>query len=365
MSTGVIMIIAVLIVLLVAALAIAFIAMNKAKQSSDSVERYLRAYGDLVASNQKAMSEQQDIRLKALEESMSRMRSDNSVQIEGMRRAVDTGIEGMRKTMDSKLDEVYKGLGEMKSVAANVGDLKKILSNVKTRGILGEVQLGAILEQILSPEQYDTNVATVKGSSNRVEFAIKLPGDGDGCVYLPIDSKFPGDAYANLMDAYDSGDRAMVELCKKQLFNTMMSEAKDIHDKYIEPPYTTDFAIMFLPFEGLYAEAVNGGMVEVLQRKYKISIAGPTTMAALLNSLQMGFNTLAIEKKSSEVWQLLGAVKTEFENFSNVLDSAQKRINQANSDLDKLVGVRTRQIQRKLKDVVALEEADSKRLLDD
>jgi len=301
------------------------------------MDSYFNSYGEMVANNQRAMSEQQDVRLKALEESLARMRSDNN----------------------ERLEQVYKGLGEMQSVANNVGDLKKILSNVKTRGILGEVQLAAILEQILNHDQYDENVATIKGSSERVEFAIKLPGDGEDSVYLPIDSKFPGDCYSALMDAYETGDKALVDKAKASLRSIMKTEAKDIRNKYVAPPDTTDFGIMFLPFEGLYAEAVNMGMVEELQRDYKVTIAGPTTMAALLNSLQMGFNTLAIEKKSSEVWKVLSEVKKEFELYEEIIKSARTRIRQADDELDKLEGVRTRAINRKLRDVTSLEEEKS------
>ena len=362
-----------LIVLLFAMVLIPPLTMSARFRSSDArLSQNLKSYGDIIASNQKVMNDQQDMRLKALEESLERMRQENSRQIDNIRKTVD---DKLQTTLDEKLtrsfgmvnerlEEVYKGLGEMKSVASSVGDLKKILSNVKTRGILGEVQLSAILEQIMPGSQYDENVATVPGSTCRVEFAIRLPGDGNGCVYLPIDSKFPGDTYASLMDAYDSGSRGEIEECKKRLFAVMEQEAADIHKKYIAPPHTTDFAIMFLPFEGLYAEAVNGGMIEKLQRRYKVTIAGPTTMAALLNSLQMGFNTLAIEKRSAEVWSLLGAVKTEFGNFGSVLDDTQKKMNQASASLDKLIGTRTRQIQRKLKDVTALDEEESRRLLD-
>ena len=309
------------------------------------LDSYFTSYAELVASNQRAMSEQQDNRLKSMEESMARFRNENSVQ-----------IESMKKSVDEKLEQVYKGLGEMQSVASNVGDLKKILSNVKTRGILGEVQLAAILEQILNHEQYEENVATIKGSTNRVEFAIRLPGDGEEIVYLPIDSKFPGDAYAMLMDAYETGDKAEVDKAKSALRQRMKGEAKDIKTKYIAPPDTTDFGIMFLPFEGLYAEAVNMGMVEELQREYKVTIAGPTTMAALLNSLQMGFNTLAIEKKSSEVWKILSEVKKEFETFDSSLKNARNKLRMADEELEKLEGVRTRAINRKLRDVTSLEE---------
>lgn len=368
-----IIVLVLLIVLLFAMVLILALTMSARFRSSDArLSQNLKSYGDIIASNQKVMNDQQDMRLKALEESLERMRQENSRQIDNIRKTVD---DKLQTTLDEKLtrsfgmvnerlEAVYKGLGEMKSVASSVGDLKKILSNVKTRGILGEVQLSAILEQIMPGSQYDENVATVPGSTCRVEFAIRLPGDGNGCVYLPIDSKFPGDTYASLMDAYDSGSRGEIEECKKRLFAVMEQEAADIQKKYIAPPHTTDFAIMFLPFEGLYAEAVNGGMIEKLQRRYKVTIAGPTTMAALLNSLQMGFNTLAIEKRSAEVWSLLGAVKTEFGNFGSVLDDTQKKMNQASASLDKLIGTRTRQIQRKLKDVTALDEEESRRLLD-
>ena len=259
--------------------------------------------------------------------------------------------------VSEQLESVYKGLGEMQTLATGVGDLKKVLSNVKTRGILGEIQLGAILEQILAPEQYAENVATVKGSSERVEYAVRLPGDGTSCVYLPIDAKFPIDAYNGLLDAYDTADAAQVEAAAKVLEQRIRQFAKDIHTKYIHVPETTDFGIMFLPIEGLYAEVVRRGMVERLQAEFKVVIAGPTTMAALLNSLQMGFKTLAIQKRSSEVWDVLSSVKSEFETFGTALEQAQTRINQAGNALESLVGVRTRQIQRKLRSVTTLPEA--------
>ena len=296
---------------------------------------------------------------KTLSYSIARMSEENTRHLDSIRNTVD---EKLQDTLDKKLNEsfkivserleqVYKGLGEMQNIASSVGDLKKVLSNVKTRGVLGEVQLGAIIEQILSPEQYERNVATKKGSQANVEYAVKLPGDEYGPVWLPIDAKFPADAYANVVDAYESGDAAMIDFALRQLKDRLRSFAKDISTKYVSPPDTTDFAIMFLPFEGLYSEAVRMGMVEILQNEYKINIAGPTTMAALLNSLQMGFKTLAIQKRSGEVWNVLGAVKNEFDTFASVLESAQHRINQANDDLDKLIGVRTRKIQRTLKDV--------------
>lgn len=299
------------------------------------------------------------------------LREDNSKKLEDMRKTVD---EKLQKTLESKMNEsfkmvserleqVYKGLGEMQSLAIGVGDLKKVLSNVKTRGILGEIQLGAILKEILAPGQYDENVATVPNSRNVVEFAVKFPQEDGGFVYLPIDSKFPLDAYADLQNAYSDGDAQSIKAAAQTLCTRLRGAAKDVHEKYVLSPYTTEFAVIFLPVEGLYAEAVNRGMVELLQREYKIVIAGPSTMAALLNSLQMGFRTLAIEKRSAEVWTLLGAVKKEFDNFAGVLDSAQKKIEQANSELDKLVGVRTRAINRKLRNV-ELFDGDSTALLD-
>lgn len=309
---------------------------------------------------------------QTIEKQLTSIQQDNNRRLDEMRQTVD---EKLQKTLEDKmtqsfqlvndrLEQVYKGLGEMQTLAVGVGDLKKVLSNVKARGIVGEIQLGAILEEILSPEQYATNVATVPGSKNVVEFAIKLPGEEDQPVWLPIDSKFPADAYANLQDAYDSGSQEAVTQAVNVLSQRIRSFAKDIHDKYIEPPYTTDFAILFLPFEGLYAEVVNRGLVETLQRDYRINIAGPSTMAALLNSLQMGFRTLAIQKRSSEVWTVLGAVKTEFDKFHDVLAMTQQRLDQANKELDKLVGTRTRMIQRKLKAVDKLDPAQSAQLLE-
>ncbi len=284
---------------------------------------------------------------------------------EKLQSALEDRISRSFKEVSDRLEQVYRGLGEMQTLASGVGDLKKVLSNVKTRGILGEIQLGAILEEILSPEQYQSNVATVPGSQNRVEFAVLLPGDGEEKVFLPIDSKFPADAYVSLQDAYDSADPELVKAQKAQLESRIKSFAKDIHTKYISPPHTTDFAIMFLPTEGLYAEVVKMGMVEILQKNYKINIAGPTTMAALLNSLQTGFRTLAIQKRSSEVWEVLGAVRTEFDKFESALRDAQTKLEQANRGLDTLVGVRTRQIQRKLKGVSALPTQKAMAILDE
>lgn len=332
-----------------------------------------------MAENQKFQLQQMENRLKTfsmeneqklenirstVEKKLTYMQEDNNKQLENIRTTVDEKLQNTLEnklnksfeTVSKQLQQVYKGLGEMQNLAVGVGDLKKVLSNVKTRGILGEIQLSAILKEILSPEQYEENVATKKGSRNVVEFAIKLPADDDSTVYLPIDSKFPGDTYAKLIDAMNSGNKEEIEVCSKNLLRTIKSEAKDIHDKYISPPNTTEFAIMFLPFEGLYAEVVNRGMVEVLQREYKVNVAGPSTMGALLNSLQLGFKTLAVQKRSAEVWQILNDVKREFDTFADVLEKTQTRLNQANTELDKLVGVRTRKIQSQLSKVQKLEE---------
>lgn len=302
-----------------------------------------------------------------MEKRLLAIQEDNNKKLEDVRKTVD---EKLQKTLEEKmnrsfgiiserLEQVYKGLGEMQTLAHGVGDLKKVLSNVKTRGILGEIQLGAILEEILSPEQYEVNVATVPESKNTVEYAIKMPTDDNSFVYLPIDSKFPGDTYAALRDAYESGNPDEVKAASSALTTRIKSCAKDIHEKYVEVPYTTEFAIMFLPFEGLYAEVVKNGLVEILQREYRVNVAGPSTMAALLNSLQMGFRAVAIQKRSYEAWEVLSAVKSEFDNFAKVLESTQNRINQANKELDKLVGVRTRAIQRKLRSVERLESAEA------
>lgn len=292
----------------------------------------------------------------AVHQEMQLMREDMQENLNDIRHTVD---EQLQTNLEKKLQEsfrtvseqlmaVQQGLGQMTALASDVGDLRKTLSNVKTRGIWGEVQLGAILSEILTPDQYEVNIATVPRSTERVEFAIKLPGQGSGHVWLPIDSKFPGDTYNKLLDAYDSGNPVAVEAAWKALETTLSTEAKDIHTKYVHVPETTDFAIMFLPVEGLYAEAVKHGMVEKFQSKYKINIAGPTTMAALLNSLQMGFKTLQIQKQSSEVWKILQNTKSEFEKYSTVLSKVQERLKQTEDELETLVGVRTRVLTSKL-----------------
>ncbi len=376
------------------------------REISEENSRSLESFSRSFRASQGEVFQQQDKRisdltqhlnsaLKGVEERMAQMSAQQEKNAETLRQTVDSKLVELRtgnekslseirqsvdeklqtaleerisrsfKEVSERLQQVYQGLGEMQTLAGGVGDLKKVLSNVKTRGILGEIQLASILEEILSPEQYETNVATVPGSQNRVEFAIRLPGDGDGCVYLPIDSKFPADAYYQLQEAYDNASSDQVKVLRAQLESRIKSFAKDIHSKYVSPPNTTDFAIMFLPTEGLYAEVVKMGMVEILQRNYKINIAGPTTMAALLNSLQTGFRTLAIQKRSSEVWEVLGAVRTEFDKFETALRDAQNKIDQANRGLDALVGVRTRQIQRKLKSVSALPSNRAEALLNE
>lgn len=323
-----------------------------------------------AAMREQNRAEQEQLR-RIMEEKMGAMQAQNAQQLEKMRETVDEKLQKTLnerisqsfKLVNERLAEVYRGLGEMQTLAANVGDLKKVMSGVKTRGILGEIQLGAIIEEMLSPEQYEANVSTKRNSANRVEYAVKLPGDGNGTVYLPIDAKFPADAYTHLLDAYDSADGDQVKAAATELERRIKAFAKDIHDKYIDPPYTTTFGIMFLPTEGLYAEAVRLGLVETLQKQYNISIAGPTTLSALLNSLQMGFRTLAIQKRSGEVWEVLGAVKTEFGNFQTVLEKAQERIEQTSKELDKLVGVRTRKINSKLRSVSELPSADAQALI--
>ena len=323
----------------------------------------------------------------ALVQGLNTIRADNNKKLDEIRGTVEEKLQDTLqqrindsfKTVSAQLEQVYKGLGEMQNLAqtlvdllkglgemqnlaADVGSLKQVLSGVKTRGILGEVQLGAILEQILAPGQYACNVATVPGSTNRVEYAIKMPGQ-NGTVWLPIDAKFPGDTYAHLQAAQERGDAAAVAAMRKALNNVLRAEAKDIHDKYIEVPYTTSFGILFLPFEGLYAEVVSSGVTELLQRDYQITVAGPSTMAALLNALQMGFRTLAIQKRSGEVWTILGAVKTEFEKFGAGLQQMQRHLNQTGSDLEELIGPRSRAITRKLESVQQLDPDTATELL--
>lgn len=368
---------------------------NARIENAKTTQESMKMISDILSDAQKSSAEMQDKRLREISERFKSFSFENEQKLENIRITVESRLksvsesnekqldkiretvdEKLQKTLDDRisqsfklvserLEQVYKGLGEMQNLAVGVGDLKKVLSNVKTRGILGEIQLGAILEEILSPEQYKTNVVTKPSGRDPVEFAVCLPGNEDETVYLPIDSKFPADMYSNLVDAYDSGDSDAIAAAGTALERSIKLSAKTIRDKYISPPHTTDFAIMFLPFEGLYAEVVRRGLVEVLAHDYKINIAGPTTMASLLNSLQMGFRTLAIQKHSSEVWNVLGAVKTEFDKFGDVLAQTQTRLEQANKELDKLVGVRTRKIRSTLKKITSLSDSDAAKIIDD
>ncbi|MEE1230206.1 MAG: DNA recombination protein RmuC [Phascolarctobacterium sp.] len=330
---------------------------------------------ELLKDNQRLAMEAQRQQLEQLEKSL-RTKQENMLfivkeQLEEIRGTVDEKLQTTLekrisesfKTVSSQLEQVYKGLGEMQSLANDVGGLKKIMSGVKTRGNLGEYQLAAILAEILAPEQYATNVATVPKSSERVEFAVKLPHE-DGTVYLPIDSKFPAETYAQLRDAQESGDRRAVEAAYKNLEAVIKSEAKDIRTKYVAVPYTTNFAIMFLPAEGLYAEVVSRGMVETLQRDYQVNVAGPSTMAAILNSLQMGFKTLAIQQKSNYAWEVLGAVKTEFGKFEESLTKMQRYLDSTSKELDNLITTRSNQMSKRLRDVERLDDLEAARLLD-
>jgi DNA recombination protein RmuC len=310
----------------------------------------------------------------AIEKNLKSIREDNTQQLTEMRKTVDEKLQTTLekrlgesfKQVSDRLEQVHKGLGEMQNIATGVGDLKKVLTNVKTRGVLGEYQLENILEQILTPDQYSKNVATKKGSQANVEFALKLPGKETGEeVWMPIDSKFPIEDYHLLLDAFEKGDKIEIENSQKLLIKKIESFAKSISEKYIDPPHTTDFGIMFLPIESLYAEVLrHPGLFEILQTKYKITVTGPTTLSALLSSLQMGFRTLAVQKRSSEVWDILKAVKYEFQEFSGVLAKAHKQINTASGTLESLRSTRTNAIQRKLKDVETFTKIESNEILE-
>lgn len=310
---------------------------------------------------------------KTVEERLQLIQQDNAQKLELMRITVDEKLTNTLeqrlgesfKQVSDRLEQVHKGLGEMQTLASGVGDLKKVLTNVKTRGTWGEIQLGNLLEQVLTPEQYSTNVITKAGSKDRVEFAINIPAkDGDDrIVYLPIDAKFPMEDYDRLLDSQEQGDHPRITEAEKALEYRIKAEAKSIHEKYVDPPNTTDFGILFLPIEGLYAEVLRRpGLCEMLQRDYKVVIAGPTTLAALLNSLQMGFRTLAIEKRSSEVWNLLSAVKTEFGKFTEILEKTQKKLQEASNTIETATR-KSRSIGRKLKDVQTLPVEESTALL--
>ena len=314
-----------------------------------------------------------DVR-ETIEKQLKEIREDNGKRLEEMRKTVDEKLQDTLekrlgesfKQVSERLEQVHKGLGEMQSIASGVGDLKKVLTNVKTKGILGEYQLANIIEQLLPREQYEENVATRPGSSERVEFAVRMPGNSDDdVVWLPIDSKFPLHGYEDLLNAREAGDLDAIASAEKALTATLEKFAKDISEKYVEAPHTTDFGVMFLPIESLYAEVLrHPGVFETLQRKYRITVTGPTTMSALLNSLQMGFRTLAVTKRSSEVWKILEAVKTEFGKFSNQLEKVDKQLSTAKKSLEDLRSTRTNVMQRRLKDVGTLDTRESESLLD-
>ena len=309
-----------------------------------------------------------------VEKQLILIRENNDKQLKEIKVTVDEKLQNTLekrlgesfKQVSARLEEVHKGLGEMRSVATGVGDLKKVLSNVKTRGVLGEYQLESILDQMLTPEQYAKNVATKKGSQANVEFAIKLPGqEADKGIWIPIDSKFPMEDYNRLLDAFEIGDKTEIISLQKTLMKTIEKAAKEISDKYIDPPHTTDFAIMFLPVESIYAEVLrHPKLFETLQRKYKITVAGPTTLSAFLNSLQMGFSTLAVQKRSSEVWDVLKTVKLEFETFSGVFEKVQKQLNTVSGTLENLRTTRTNVMERKLKNIETLTSINSKKTLE-
>ena len=338
-----------------------------AKENRGELKINLKEFQDIFSKNVKEFNDLQRQKFDQMNLTQEELVKTTEIRLEKMRETVD---EKLHKTLEERLGksfetvtqqllQVQKGLGEMQHLASGVGDLKKVLSNVKTRGILGEIQLGNILEQILSPEQYDSNVKTKKGSDALVEFAIKLPGKdaNDSAVYLPIDAKFPQEDYIRLQTAYEAGDTLAIDASIKALVQSVKRFAKDISSKYIDPPNTTDFGIMFLPVEGLFAEVVRQpDLITVLQRDYKIVITGPTTLAAMLNSLQMGFKTLAIQKRSSEVWNVLSSVKKEFTTFGGVLEKAQKKLNEANNEIETLVTTRSRMMLSKLRNVEQLEE---------
>ncbi len=338
-----------------------------AKENRGELKVNLKEFQDTFSKNVKEFNDLQRQKFDQMNLTQEELVKTTEIRLEKMRETVD---EKLHKTLEERLGksfeivtqqllQVQKGLGEMQHLASGVGDLKKVLSNVKTRGILGEIQLGNILEQILSPEQYDSNVKTKKGSDALVEFAIKLPGKdaNDSAVYLPIDAKFPQEDYIRLQTAYDAGDAVAIDASIKALVQSVKRFAKDISSKYIDPPNTTDFGIMFLPVEGLFAEVVRQpDLITILQRDYKIVITGPTTLAAMLNSLQMGFKTLAIQKRSSEVWNVLSSVKKEFTTFGGVLEKAQKKLNEANNEIETLVTTRSRMMLSKLRNVEQLEE---------
>ena len=333
------------------------------QQLQETLNRNLLTTNELQREKLDAMTRQQEQLVKTTEKRLDDMRL---MVEEKLQRTLNERIGQSFELVRTQLENVQQGLGEMKSLAQDVGGLKRVLTNVKTRGTFGEVQLSALLEQMLSPEQYEANVKTKKKGTEFVEFAVKLPGKEDGleCVYLPIDAKFPKDAYEQYLDAYESGNVESINATSRQLETIVKKMARDIRDKYLDPPYTTDFGIMFLPFENIYAEVIRRtALVEQLQREYRVMVTGPTTLGAILNSLQMGFRTLAIEKRSSEVWTVLAAVKTEFGKFGGMLQKVQNNLETASTQLDEVIGRRTRVIERKLKNIEALPADQSASIL--
>ncbi len=326
-------------------------------------DRGIASFNALQREKFASLNEQQQLLVNHTEKRLEEIRI--TVE-EKLQKTLNERISQSFRLVNEQLENVQKGLGEMQTLAQDVGGLKRVLSNVKTRGNIGEIQLSMLLEQLLAPEQYEANVKTKKGSDALVEFAVKLPGKNEltDCVYLPIDAKFPKDMYEQLLDAYDTADPQQIETAGKNLETTIRKMAKDISDKYLDPPATTEFGIMFLPFEGIYAEVVRrSALLEDLQRHYRVVVTGPTTLAAILNSLQMGFRTLAIQKYSGEVWKILGAVKKEFESMGGMLEKAKKHLETANGQIDNVLGVRTRAIQRRLKDVDTLSAEDARKII--
>lgn len=336
------------------------------KTRSETLETLHKMQSENTGSMDRVREENQKSLDKLREENKKSLELINETVNEKLQKTLNDRISQSFEAVNKRLTEVYEGLGEMKQVASGVTDLKKVLSNVKTRGIMGEIQLGAILSEILTPEQYGEQVSVSPAANVRVDYAVRLPGKGDDDgIWLPIDSKFPSDKYQNVLEAYEKGDGEEIRTARKLLENEIKQFARSISQKYIDPPYTTDFAIMFLPFEGLYAEVINLELVELLQREYKINVAGPSTMAAMLNSLQMGFRTLAIQKKSGEVWKILEQAKKEFGNFEGVLDGIRKKLSNVDVELEKLIGTRTRAINRSLREVNISEEIEGDPDLDE
>lgn len=341
--------------------------LKSSKDSREEIRLAIREFNDAFQKSIETFTKAQELKFDAMAQKQDKLVESTGKELDKMRETVD---EKLQKTLNERLSksfeqvgrqlgDVQKGLGEMQNLAQDVGGLKRVLSNVKMRGGFGEIQLSMLLENLLAPDQYESNVKTKNGSDAIVEFAVKLPGSDESgdTVWLPIDAKFPKDAYEQLQDAYDKTENAEIEAAQKNLEQTIKKMAKDISEKYLDPPYTTDFGIMFLPFEGIYAEVIRkAALLEDIQREYRVVITGPATLGAILNSLQMGFRTLAIQKRSSEVWKILGSVKTEFNKFGGILEKAQRNIQNGLNHLDQVSGTRTRAIQRTLREVTEIDQ---------